>query len=529
MRRRAPRLYLLALLGALTFLLPFPSFLFPLALLSLSLLPLRPKFPAPGKLVLDLLVLILGPLAASEVLDIPSFILFIPSYPLLAGDLADFASADLELIAGDVRGRGEGRFAGRPLKVPLYALLGALLLAFVLENKALALSSLGILGFLLILAAGALRSLPSKPLRTEEIESSIIVGGTIELEAEIKNSGGDALLWLEAERPWVKILSFPSFLPSGRRGSLRLRLSPPSAGPHRIKLSGTIADKRGLILRRQDLTPLKLTAIPKARYAEWLARRFLEGEMRGGGFGIAASALRGGRGGVEYAESGPWSPGDRLKDLDWKHILKLWEPVVKRFSEAGGRAAIIGARLEAGGEREADELAFTLISSALTLAAAGIPSGLCAWRGKEILTLLPVQNPRRILRKALELESEIKISPRPLSFLDAPLCSALRRLRERLLAGADPKDLRLLELLDLELEALREAARSHPAALGLRKLLRLAPFPVLAILISGERRERGILDILSEELRGRGAEVLLLPPSSLHLPPKIISTRQVRF
>jgi len=48
---------------------------------------------------------------------------------------------------------------------------------------------------------------------------------------------------------------------------------------------------------------------------------------------------------VEYFDSRSYQPGDLLKNIDWKHTLKLNQLIVKEYIEVGGQVAIIAVNL----------------------------------------------------------------------------------------------------------------------------------------------------------------------------------------
>lgn len=51
---------------------------------------------------------------------------------------------------------------------------------------------------------------------------------------------------------------------------------PPLAGPSKLRLQASAVDPHGLIQTNQILEPIELHIIPKAKYAQWLAKKYLE-------------------------------------------------------------------------------------------------------------------------------------------------------------------------------------------------------------------------------------------------------------
>ena len=146
-------------------------------------------------------------------------------------------------------------------------------------------------------------------------------------------------------------------------------------------------DSRGLVVTGQVLQPVDLHIIPRAKYAKWLANKFLEQTSQGSGTaaGVPRKLSVAGRSGVEFHDTRPYQPGDSWKDLDWKHSCMLNQLIVKEFSEAHGNVGIIVADLTAKDLEDADKLSYNLVMSALTLATEALPAALAIYNSKEIL------------------------------------------------------------------------------------------------------------------------------------------------
>jgi uncharacterized protein (DUF58 family) len=267
---------------------------------------------------------------------------------------------------------------------------------------------------------------------------------------------------------------------------------------------------------RQVVRPLRLYVVPRARYAEWLARKYLEETASEAGILAATfSPVVAGvapRGGVEYCDSRFYQPGDRLKDVDWKHTAKLRRLVVKEFSEEPRQMAVIAVNLAAADAEEADRLVYHLISSALTLAGAGIPAAVAAYDHREVLAASPPLGPRELVIKALQLGQKAVVIVPLGRYLQPPDISqvrvSLRQLEGTTLEAAG----KLRSLLELERRAIEEGVKEHPARQALRRVAAHTAAPGVITVISPWSHDSEALSVTLEELRrlGYGAMVVRL-------------------
>lgn len=154
--------------------------------------------------------------------------------------------------------------------------------------------------------------------------------------------------------------------------------------------------------------------------------------------------------GVEYYASRFYQPGDRLKDVDWKHTAKLHEIVVKEYTEDTRQTAIIAVNLTATDVEEADKLVYNLIASALTLARRTIPTAIAAYDQEQVLAATPPLNARELVKKALQLGQKVVLTAALERYIQPPdmrqLRVSLRQLKETNIAAAR----KLRKILELE-------------------------------------------------------------------------------
>jgi len=285
---------------------------------------------------------------------------------------------------------------------------------------------------------------------------------------------------------------------------LDFTFTPPLAGEVLPRLRVAATDPRGFIQINQYVEPLRLHVIPMARYAEWLANKYLEQSGAGvisGNMPDRARHLP--KRGIEYLESRSYRPGDRLKDIDWKHTAKLSHLVVREYSEAGDQAAIIAVNLSVADAAEADKLAFNLITVSLTLARENIPTALTAYDYRQVVLTTAVTDPREILRQALSLVRQIVPVQLEGRHLDPTDISKIRRnIRQLQQTESEPAH-RLLDILNFEHRAVEEVARHHPATLALTAATRRAPPPAMIFLVSPLNHDAEAVLVTAEKLARR--------------------------
>ncbi|MFC1966916.1 DUF58 domain-containing protein, partial [Chloroflexota bacterium] len=291
-------------------------------------------------------------------------------------------SHSLKEAAGSLTCRGT-RYMRRPTDPCLafiwivIAVLGASLF---FGSLSLLLASATIIIYLGILGTVVLRRFPAKPVEETQVQHRMVAGseGQLYIELTVKtNIGG--LLFVKSPYEWLK--ESPNIL-SLKENKLvaKVSLSPALSGPSLVKLEAQAMDRWGLIQNKFELNPIRLYVIPRARYAAWLAKKYLA-ETKPGDVPLisnieALKPIYGLRRGVEYYGSQLYQPGDSLKNIDWKHSLKYNELVTKEFAGFHGRSAIILINLAVGDAEEADKLAYKIIATAISLARENIPVAL---------------------------------------------------------------------------------------------------------------------------------------------------------
>jgi len=163
----------------------------------------------------------------------------------------------------------------------LFIAIVVLAVSLLLDSLSLLLASIVVVTYLGILGVIILRKLPLKPVEEVQIQQRMVAGTEdhlyVKLTAKTKIGG---LLFLESPYEWLKVS--PNILSlEESKLVVKVSLSPTLSGPSIVKLRGHAVDHWGLIQIKFELEPIRLYVIPRARYAAWLAKRYLAGTKPG--------------------------------------------------------------------------------------------------------------------------------------------------------------------------------------------------------------------------------------------------------
>jgi len=510
MSRFSPKLicqgYTLALLLAVTTLSPLPHSVVAMALLLIMLFSNRRPLALKVNLAILTGTVFLTPILVEPILKyltLPpirqtlSAISILPLLYLLDRDLRHNAQS----LTTSIKGQTNGKHLTDISKVLGASSLLILVVSPVLGNMTLLLTDALFILYLVAVLTPAFLAIPRQPVYVPSIWRRTIAGTSTSIPLFIDNQASVKLhSSINAVNPWVKVTPHRLTL-NKTRAELNLYATPPLAGPARPQLQFSAIDPRGFLQVSQVLEPIELHVIPRAKYAEWLAKKYLE--QAGAAVTIALSLMpevRILKRGIEYYDSRYYQPGDPLKDIDWKHTLKLNRLTIKQYFEASERVAIIGVNLSVSDATQADTLAFNLISTALTLAQEAIPTALAVYNHQKVILMTPVLNPKEILKRTLSLIKDITIvefTPRVLQLPDlAKLERDIHQLRQ---VSSEPAK-RLLNMLNFEYQAIKNSAKSHPATLALTSVTEHAPAPATIILISHLNHDAEALAVMRRKL-----------------------------
>ena len=458
--------------------------------------PVKPNL----NLALTVGLLAFAPLALEALAGAYTGLLLIPGLVLLDGELRKLALTKVYSF------RKVGRSASDVLKALSVGFVLVLGVAVLVWNFALLLSAVFLLAYLAGITLYSLRSIPKEALVVDRSWRRVVVGNSesamVSLGVEAKKGGQFSLHPVDK---WVKVKPTTGLLKAKEKVDLELKFTAPLAGPSKIGLHSCFVDSRGLVETGQNVEPLDLHIIPKAKYAAWLASKFLEQTSSGGSMAmpVPTSNSRYINSGVEFYGSRAYQLGDPMKAIDWIHSYRLGELIVKEYSGSQGQVGIILADLSARNAEDADELAYHLVMSALTYATEGVPSGLAAFNSEEVVSVVHPGNSRETLKKALTLTEKITISGIKRKVLEAPLGDRLKRSVNQLSQTNAESAQRLEELLGFESEANEETVKTHPAALALAKIVEKVKGSAVLTVVS-TTDDMDDLSLVLEQMKKKG-------------------------
>jgi len=386
-----------------------------------------------------------------------------------------------------------------------------LLASLIIFNLTLVMTAAVLLSYLAITILYTYRKVPSNALNASKSWSRTIVGDKDSKTISLKtNAKIPTKVFLQPADSWVKLE--PNIFSLTSETDISVQFTPPLAGPSKISIQAAIVDSRGLMVTNQLLQPLNLHIIPRAKYAKWLANKFLKETSKGAGTATGVTKLLGkaGKFGVEFNSTRPYQPGDSWRDFDWKHTYMLDQLIVKEFSEAQGSVGIIVADLTAKNAEDADALAYNLVISALTLATEALPAALAVYNNHEVFASTSPISPRETLKKTLELTEKITIEEPKERILQPLEMRRLKRSIGQLEITKNETVQRLKEILEFESEASQQAAKKHPATLALMKSVKLAHVPAVITVASPVSYDSEALLLGLEQLREKGYRTIFL-------------------
>jgi hypothetical protein len=466
--------------------------------------------PRPGlRLTTTLLSLLLIPCALTSTLGaIPAALVIIPAIPFLDSSIRLYARSRTLPVSTNRR---------RPTStaIMLGSALGlSLLISIALTNQALTYACSLLIAYFVILIGFILWRHPAAPFSLSSCRIRVVAGDTATAKISVTATGRlSSLASLNTTLPWIRLSpGVPQLI--RHSADYNVTITPPLAGPARPGITVRMTDPWGLIKNTQILKPLDIFVIPRAAYAAWLARKYLE-QSTAGTAAVSSripipEKYRGMIKGVEYHSSRMYQPGDRMKDIDWKHSIKFHELITKEFLEGSERTAIIAANLDARDAEQADILAYSLITSALTMAVERIPTALSVYSHSGVVQVTKAENPRYALIRALNLVKAISIHQSSQRYLASPDIPRLGRLISQVGNVESAPAHKLLGLLHAEYDALRQSASNHPAAVALEQVACRVSAPAIIAVLSLSADDNEALAVALYRLKRKGYDYVFL-------------------
>ncbi|MDQ7844744.1 MAG: DUF58 domain-containing protein [Armatimonadota bacterium] len=373
-----------------------------------------------------------------------------------------------------------------------------------LGHDVLALAAAGTLGLLMAVAATSLARLRPHLLAFDVPSIRALAGQPGRFRTVLKTERRVlGHVHIAPHARWVYAVPLKT---TDRDVVLDVRVVPPLAGSGAVEARLIWTDPWGLTGAAFDRPLAQLRVIPRAAYAAWLARRYLETSRATGASAVMTSEARaaGTRRGLDYYGARHYEAGDTLRDILWKQTARLLQLVVKDRRHDLAQAAVLAVRLAGRDADEADRLAYYLLMATLTLAQEGIPLAIAAYGPDGPAATTPLLAPRPAVRQALLLAEQVHVAPRPRRLLSPADPRRLRRAISRVQQADGVPGRRLADVLAFEYRAHRQRAHHHPAVRALAAVLPHLQSPAIIVVISGVADDAEVLNFALEGLAARG-------------------------
>ncbi len=500
--------FLMAILVVGMTISPLPQFILASSLLILNLYATYKQLSPKGNIGLLLGTIILAPLTITPLMgSVLSSLFFLPAIYLLDQDLKEHS------LTQTLQLQKRTREPTLLFKSNLIALGVILISSVILVNMTIVLATIILIAYFTGAISIAILKTPKKPIREIKTWSRILVGNTEKKTIPLTTTTKQPIyLAITSLQTWVRIKQSICLLQDDKNVDIEVTFTPPLAGPTKIQLNASTLDRRGLIQTVQLLEPIELQVIPRAKYAQWLAKKYLE-HSGSGASALAATlslkALKSTRKSTEYYGNRPYQPGDKLGDIDWKHTVTLGELIVKEFKGSHGQPVIIVVNLTATDVQDADKLVYNLVMAALTAATESLPVGLACFNQKEALSATGTTNPRETIKKAFKNIEKITIKPQLTKILQTTELHKHKRKGQLYETTPEPK-VKVTEILDFEYETLQSAVKQHPATVALTTCVEKTATPAVITVASTRSGDEEALMVTLQKLKERGYRIITI-------------------
>jgi uncharacterized protein (DUF58 family) len=402
---------------------------------------------------------------------------------------------------------------GLVLGLVAVALVGALT-----GHLSLAGSSALVLLFVGGLAAISFTRIPPDSLTVQAPTVRVLARNTLETAVSLQpRMCLAAHILVELDDAWASV-SPSTFVGKTKPVVVRVKVTPLLAGSKTLLARTRCVDPWGLIVTTQHVQLAHVVVIPRAIYAAHLARAYLA-QTAGGNDALAAlpqtqEGIRGAQRGLDYYGARRYEPGDPLRDVFWKHTLKLRQLVVKERRSPQGEAVILAVNVWGSDADDLDQAAYRTVVGALTLAREDVPMVFAAYTDEAVVSVTSVLSPRQAVLHALHLVGAMRQVARPTRILQPAQLARLRRRVERLLASNASPAMRLARVLQFEYRAHVTRAQQHPGYEAVLKAADHLLSPAALLVTSSGPDDPEAIELALERLRIRGVHALRVPPAS---------------
>ena len=505
MRILYSRIYILLALLTAVIVTPLPYSITAAVVLLLHFYLLLKNVTSSSILPVNLLSILLLPVLLDAIMPaLLSALLILPALPLLYDNLSSSAN-DQSLLSFSEKTRISKR-----LKQITLALGIVLLFSLMTDTYVLSISVAIVLLFFIWQGLVAFRMISEPFVWQKAAEIQVIAGGIKQVAYNLVSKTAEPLfVHIEAADPWVSI-DKTSLTITGS-GQLEITFAPSLAGPKEARIRISVMDSLGLLQAGYTVDCARLTVIPRARYSAFLARKYLEGgattSVPDTSLSLSSLSLMKGTG-IEYESSHIYMPGDSIRSIDWKHTARYRELVVKKYRDDYGNSAIITANLTATSADEADRVSNSLITSVFALAMNSMRGLLVVYDEDKVVLQTPMMPANALLKKVLNLIENITFTRASTRYLSLPDIMMLNRTRKNLVNVDLEPAKRLLDILDIEIDAFKMSTSRHPLSLPMNRVTAYIPPPATIIPITALNHDAEALSYLLPELKARGYRII---------------------
>jgi uncharacterized protein (DUF58 family) len=400
----------------------------------------------------------------------------------------------------------------------ILSLLAVALVGALTGHLSLIGSSVLVLAFVGGLAAISFTRIPPDSLTVQPPTVRVLARNTLETAVSLQpRMRLAAHILVELDDAWASV-SPSKFVGKTKPVVVRVKVNPPLAGSKTLLARTRCMDPWGLIVTTQQVQLAHIVVIPRGTYAAQLARAYLA-QTAGGTDALAAlpqtqEGTRAAHGGLDYYGARRYEPGDPLRDVFWKHTLKLRQLVVKERRGQHGEAVILAVNVWGSTADDLDQAAYRTVVGALTLAHEDVPMVFAAYTDEAIVSVTPVLSPRQAVLHALHLVGAMRQVARPTRVLPPAQLARLRRRVERLLATNTSPAARLARVLQFGYRAHVTRAQQQPGYQAVLKAVGYLLSPAALFVTSSGPDDPEAIELALEHLRIRGVHALRAPQAA---------------
>lgn len=320
-----------------------------------------------------------------------------------------------------------------------------------------------------------------------------------------------AIVQVSCKAPWVAVEPQLQREPSNVTVYLTV-IAEQEAAPLAVELQIALWDRRMLVCRSLRTTVATVVVIPRARYAEWLARSFLKGDRGVNVVSSIETMVSPGQGSNRelYQFHRPYQPGDPTRDVDWKRVREDGRLSVREFRTASAHQILLCVNLAAGSLAEADRLALDLVLAAVTLAREGSKVAIIWYSTPDqpVEVTEDVSGPA-LMRQALTHLAQITRTGGPERLLALPNPTWLERVARSARSPA------VQRLAASEVAFVKQRAAEHPLFQVLEPRLRLQQATGSVVLLSSLRDDAEAVAALRVRAEQHGMVLRICRPGDL--------------